>query len=125
MYSARVLSRSHINLVVKVAFSGSCWGRVAPVVSDLSVSAVTAGTGVSLPPQQGVESAGPGTAVSHSHQGWVPTVVVEKLGCLVVPMEMPIRQGLVEVPWEQKPPSPGSALLSCGAWGFAPEWGLK
>lgn len=102
VYSARVLSRSHINLVVKVAFSGSCWGRVAPVVSDLSVSAVTAGTGVSLPPQQGVESAGPGTAVSHSHQGWVPTVVVEELGCLVVPMEMPSRQGLVEVPWEQK-----------------------
>lgn len=55
VYSTRVLSRSHINVVVKVAFSDSCWGRVAPVVSDLSVSAVTAGTGVSLPPQQGVE----------------------------------------------------------------------
>ena len=35
VYSARVLSRSHVSLVVKVAFSDSCWGRVAPVVSDL------------------------------------------------------------------------------------------
>ena len=55
VYSTRVLSRLHISLMVKVAFSDSSWGRVAPVVSDLSLSAVTAGTGVSLPPQQGVE----------------------------------------------------------------------
>ena len=55
MYSTRVLSRSHVSLMVKVAFSDSCWSRVAPVVSDLSVSAVTAGSWVSLPPQQGIE----------------------------------------------------------------------
>ena len=41
-----------------------------------------------------------------SHQGWVPTAIVEELGCLVVPMEMPSSQRLVEVPWEQKPPAP-------------------
>lgn len=65
------------------------------LLQELGVTSSTAGR----------ESAGPGTAVvSHSHRGWVPTVVVEELGCLVVPMEMPSRQGLVEVPWEQKLP---------------------